>query len=70
MEQNIDPRFVINVNAPEEYKKALQLEDLMVEIRTFSMGQDIVFLVTGGDAHTGAVANGILLENKWKIYKG
>ncbi|UFJ41762.1 hypothetical protein LOK74_04450 [Brevibacillus humidisoli] len=35
-----------------------------VEIRSYTMGQDAVFLVTGGEAHIGAAATAFFSEKR------
>jgi len=40
-----------------------------IEIKISAMGQDIVFLVTGGEAHIGAVAIAYVSDEKYAIVK-
>lgn len=36
---------------------------IKIEIRSFTMGQDVVFLVTGGTAHIGAAATAYVADD-------
>lgn len=38
-----------------------------IEVKHYQMGEDLVFLVTGGVAHIGAVATAYLVHNEVKV---